>query len=102
MSIGETTPGRAVPGQQSGGGRRPSRDSLVLAIACVAQFMVVLDVSIVTVALPSIGRDLHYTASGLQWVVNAYVLTCAGCTCPGWRCSPWPAWPGASPRIRPG
>ena len=40
--------------------------------------MVVLDVSIVTVALPSIGRDLHYTASGLQWVVNAYVLTFAG------------------------
>jgi EmrB/QacA subfamily drug resistance transporter len=51
---------------------------VVLALACVAQFMVVLDVSIVTVALPSIGRDLHYTASGLQWVVNAYVLTFAG------------------------
>ena len=78
MSIGRTTPGQATPGQQSGDGRRPSRDSLVLAIACVAQFMVVLDVSIVTVALPSIGRDLHYTASGLQWVVNAYVLTFAG------------------------
>jgi EmrB/QacA subfamily drug resistance transporter len=78
MSIGETTPGQAVPGQQSGDRRRPSRDSLVLAIACVGQFMVVLDVSIVTVALPSIGRDLHYTASGLQWVVNAYVLTFAG------------------------
>ena len=78
MSIGKTTPGQAGPGQQSGHDRRPSRDSLVLAIACVAQFMVVLDVSIVTVALPSIGRDLHYTASGLQWVVNAYVLTFAG------------------------
>jgi EmrB/QacA subfamily drug resistance transporter len=78
MSIGKTTPGQAAPGQQSGDGRQPSRDSLVLAIACVAQFMVVLDVSIVTVALPSIGRDLHYTASGLQWVVNAYVLTFAG------------------------
>jgi MFS family permease len=38
----------------------------------------VLDVSIVTVALPSIGRDLHYSATGLQWVVNAYVLTFAG------------------------
>jgi EmrB/QacA subfamily drug resistance transporter len=49
-----------------------------LAIACVAQFMVVLDVSIVNVALPSIGRDLHYSATGLQWVVNAYVLTFAG------------------------
>ena len=78
MSIGETTPGQAAPGQQSGDRRRPSRDSMVLAIACVGQFMVVLDVSIVTVALPSIGRDLHYTASGLQWVVNAYVLTFAG------------------------
>ena len=53
-------------------------DGIILAIACVAQFMVVLDVSIVNVALPSIGRDLHYTASGLQWVVNAYVLTFAG------------------------
>ncbi|HXW46059.1 MAG TPA: MFS transporter [Streptosporangiaceae bacterium] len=53
-------------------------DGLVLALACAAQFMVVLDVSIVNVALPSIGRDLHYSASGLQWVVNAYVLTFAG------------------------
>src|SRR5271155_3986433 len=76
MSI--SAPGQATPGQQSGDGRQHSRDGLVLAIACVAQFMVVLDVSIVTVALPSIGRDLHYTPSGLQWVVNAYVLTFAG------------------------
>jgi MFS family permease len=58
--------------------RGQARDGLILAIACVAQFMVVLDVSIVTVALPSIGRDLHYSATGLQWVVNAYVLTFAG------------------------
>jgi len=53
-------------------------DWIVLAIACVAQFMVVLDVSIVNVALPSIGRDLKYSPTGLQWVVNAYVLTFAG------------------------
>jgi EmrB/QacA subfamily drug resistance transporter len=58
--------------------RRHTPDGVVLALACVAQFMVVLDVSIVTVALPSIGRDLHYTASGLQWVVSGYVLTFAG------------------------
>jgi EmrB/QacA subfamily drug resistance transporter len=58
--------------------RRRTSDGVVLALACVAQFMVVLDVSIVNVALPSIGRDLHYTPSGLQWVVNAYVLTFAG------------------------
>jgi EmrB/QacA subfamily drug resistance transporter len=51
---------------------------MVLALACVAQFMVVLDVSIVNVALPQIGRELHYSSVGLQWVVNAYVLTFAG------------------------
>jgi EmrB/QacA subfamily drug resistance transporter len=54
------------------------RDSIILAIACVAQFMVVLDVSVVNVALPSIGRALHYSPTGLQWVVNAYVLSFAG------------------------
>ncbi|MDE3087030.1 MAG: MFS transporter [Acidobacteriota bacterium] len=53
-------------------------DWVILFIACLAQFMVVLDVSIVNVALPSIGRELHYSPTGLQWVVNAYVLTFAG------------------------
>lgn len=53
-------------------------DGMILALVCAAQFMVVLDVSVVNVALPSIGRELHYTAGGLQWVVNAYVLTFAG------------------------
>ena len=53
-------------------------DNMILALACVAQFMVVLDVSIVNVALPQIGRELHFSSTGLQWVVNAYVLTFAG------------------------
>jgi EmrB/QacA subfamily drug resistance transporter len=61
-----------------GSERKHAPDGVVLALVCVAQFMVVLDVSIVNVALPSIGHDLHYSASGLQWVVNAYVLTFAG------------------------
>ncbi len=65
-----TTPGEIAT--------RRAPDWIILAIACVAQFMVVLDVSIVNVALPSIGRDLHYSPTGLQWVVNAYVLTFAG------------------------
>ncbi|HUZ43008.1 MAG TPA: MFS transporter [Acidimicrobiales bacterium] len=56
----------------------PVRHGRILALACLAQFMVVLDVSIVNVALPSIRSDLHFSASGLQWVVNAYVLTFAG------------------------
>jgi EmrB/QacA subfamily drug resistance transporter len=58
--------------------RRHAPEWVILSIACVGQFMVVLDASVVNVALPSIGRDLHYSATGLQWVVNAYVLTFAG------------------------
>src|SRR6202453_2490438 len=66
------------PSLAQAGRRPPAHTGLILAIACVGQFWVGLSVSIVTVALPSIGRDLHYSATGLQWVVNAYVLTFAG------------------------
>ena len=62
----EVAPGRVVPAW------------LVLGLVCIGQFMVVLDASIVNVALPSIQRDLHFGTSGLQWVVNAYTLTFAG------------------------
>jgi EmrB/QacA subfamily drug resistance transporter len=58
--------------------RSHASDGAILALVCIAQFMVVLDISIVNVALPAIGRDLDYSATGLQWVVNAYVLTFAG------------------------
>src|ERR1700723_2521577 len=50
----------------------------VLGICCVAQFMVVLDVSIVNVALPQMRHDLGLTLTSQQWVVNAYTLTFAG------------------------
>ncbi|MGW7304866.1 MFS transporter [Streptomyces sp. NPDC054835] len=51
---------------------------LVVLIACAGQFLVVLDVSVVNVALPSMRTDLGLTASGLQWVVNAYSIAFAG------------------------
>ena len=51
---------------------------LVLVIACLAQFMVVLDATVVNVALPSIQRGLHFSPSNLQWVVNAYTLVFGG------------------------
>lgn len=57
---------------------RHAPDWLILTIACLAQFMVVLDVSIVNVALPKMSHDLHFTLTSAQWVVNAYVLTFAG------------------------
>src|SRR3954469_14578077 len=58
--------------------RRSVAPWMVLLLTCVGQFMVVLDISIVNVALPSIQTDLGFSASGLQWVVNAYTLTFAG------------------------
>ncbi|MGH2971246.1 MAG: MFS transporter [Gaiellaceae bacterium] len=49
-----------------------------LALVCVAFFMTVLDVSIVNVALPSIGRSLNFSQTGLQWVITAYAITFGG------------------------
>lgn len=56
----------------------PPRAGLVLTTVCLCQLMVVLDVSVVNVALPSIGRDLHFTTGALSWVVNAYTLVFGG------------------------
>ncbi len=54
------------------------RKALALALLCTAQFMVVLDFSIVNVALPSMQRDLGFSTQNLQWVISAYSLTLGG------------------------
>jgi sugar phosphate permease len=54
------------------------RSRALLVLVCLAQLMVILDVSIVNVALPSIRGGLGFSTTGLQWVVNAYTLTFAG------------------------
>src|SRR5437763_13893147 len=51
---------------------------LVLGLVCIAQFMVILDATIVNVALPSIQRGLHFSPTSLQWIVNAYTLVFGG------------------------
>ncbi len=51
---------------------------LILALVCLAQFMVVLDATITNVALPSIERDLSLSQSDLQWVINGYGLLFGG------------------------
>jgi EmrB/QacA subfamily drug resistance transporter len=67
---------------------RARRDGdVLLLVVCLAQFMVILDVSIVNVALPSIRGSLHFSTLGLQWVVNAYTLTFAGFLLLGGRAS---------------
>ena len=55
-----------------------SPSAWLLAVCCVAQFMVILDLSIVNVALPSIQSSLGFTSPELQWVVDAYAITFAG------------------------
>ncbi|MEA2251455.1 MAG: hypothetical protein QOG70_1697, partial [Solirubrobacteraceae bacterium] len=51
---------------------------LALALLAMTQFVIVLDASIVNVALPSIGRALHFSQDNLAWVVNAYTLAFGG------------------------
>jgi EmrB/QacA subfamily drug resistance transporter len=64
------------------------RDSnLLLLLVCLAQFMVILDVSIVNVALPAIREGLGFSTTGLQWVINAYTITFAGFLLLGGRMS---------------
>ena len=50
---------------------------LVLVICCLSLFIVGMDTTIVNVALPSIGRDLHASVSGLQWAIDGYTLVLA-------------------------
>lgn len=57
---------------------RPAQRYLALAVICLAELLVLLDNTIVNVALPSIGVELQTGVSGLQWVVDAYTLTFAG------------------------
>src|SRR4051812_49744280 len=61
-------------------GRSPSRvnPNAVLAVVAVAQFMVILDATIVNVALPTIKRDLGFSEQNLSWVLNAYTLMFGG------------------------
>jgi MFS family permease len=63
-----------------GGGVPPRHVNpwLVLSLVCLAQFMVILDATIVNVALPSIQTDLNMSEGSLQWVVNSYTLTFGG------------------------
>ncbi|HUB72689.1 MAG TPA: MFS transporter [Solirubrobacteraceae bacterium] len=73
-------PARDAAGEREERGplRLGSRSAWLLAVCCVAQFMVILDLSIVNVALPSIQSSLEFSSPELQWVVDAYAITFAG------------------------
>jgi EmrB/QacA subfamily drug resistance transporter len=77
MSV-ETTAGPGVIETRPADSKQGSGSAWLLAVCCVAQFMVILDLSIVNVALPSIQSSLGFTSPELQWVVDAYAITFAG------------------------
>ncbi|RJL35284.1 MFS transporter [Bailinhaonella thermotolerans] len=67
--------GPAGPGAAA---RRQRRPGLVLAIVLICQTMFILDTNVVNIALPDIQRDLGFSAAGLSWVLNAYMLAFGG------------------------
>jgi EmrB/QacA subfamily drug resistance transporter len=86
-----TGPGRAAaarlrigsePALSADGGESQQRNErrrwIALAVLCLGQLMMVLDATIVNVALPSIQRDLHFTQQSLTWVLNGYLITFGG------------------------
>ena len=78
MSLDQTgtiAPDERGPNRPATSGVRPGS---VLAAACVCQLMVVLDISVVNVALPGIDASLGFSASSLSWVVSAYTLAFGG------------------------
>src|SRR4051794_41737415 len=64
-----------------------SSRGLALALLAATQFVLILDIAIVTVALPSIGADLAFATADLSWVINAYALTFGGFLLLGGRMS---------------
>ncbi len=70
-----TNPSEGPPGSFR---RRLANPSVLLFVILTAQLMVVLDTTIVNVALPHIQHALDFSASGLSWVLNAYILTFGG------------------------
>ncbi|MFD4367623.1 MFS transporter [Rhodococcus sp. NPDC058521] len=74
------------PGTDEEAAVAPARAATLLAVVvCAAQFMVVLDISVVNVALPSMRSSLGFTDTGIAWVVNAYALVFAGLLLVGGR-----------------
>jgi EmrB/QacA subfamily drug resistance transporter len=67
-----------VVGAPQPSGRNERRRWIALAVLCLGQLMMVLDATIVNVALPSIQHDLHFTQSSLTWVMNGYLITFGG------------------------
>jgi EmrB/QacA subfamily drug resistance transporter len=78
MSVADRTSAAGPPPPEGASPQPETNRWVVLVLVCLAQFMVILDATIVNVALPSIERDLNFTAASLQWVINSYTLVFGG------------------------
>src|SRR5438093_12062523 len=79
LTMAKELPSTPTLPRKGGGESMPPKSlGLALAVIAVAQLMVVLDTAIVNIALPSIQRALHFTPTGLEWVVNGYALAFGG------------------------
>jgi EmrB/QacA subfamily drug resistance transporter len=71
-------PRETLPLTETVGSRHFNRRQVVLIVLCVGQMMVIIDNTVVNVALPAIQHDLHFSSAGLSWVVDAYLITFGG------------------------
>jgi MFS family permease len=78
MTAGAEAEPQKVPAEATGRVHLSDRRWLALLILCLGDLMIVLDVTIVGVALPSIRADLGFSEESLAWVVNAYLITFGG------------------------
>src|ERR1700683_4382118 len=74
----QTTPERSDTPIERSASKRERRRWIALAVLCLGQLMMVLDATIVNVALPSIQRELHFTQANLTWVIDGYLITFGG------------------------
>jgi EmrB/QacA subfamily drug resistance transporter len=77
-TVSSREPAGPAPAAASEPATNGTRSRWLLVVCCVAQFMVILDLSIVNVALPSIQSSLGFSSADLQWVVDAYAISFAG------------------------
>jgi EmrB/QacA subfamily drug resistance transporter len=87
--MSQATIGRpSAADHRASGGDGAARDSrwVALYVLCIGMLMIVLDVTVVNVALPSIQEDLHFSSSSLAWVVNAYLIAFGGLLLLAGRC----------------
>jgi EmrB/QacA subfamily drug resistance transporter len=77
-SIQRAQSARQTAGQSEAERKRERRRWIALAVLCLGQLMMVLDATIVNVALPSIQRELHFSQGNLTWVINGYLVTFGG------------------------